>query len=94
MVAVVALLSSATLTVVGVLIMVGVIHGVNGAGEDLPTLLNVVCGIAGTLLWGLCTASQVDDLRKGVWPDLSPSSKGPVTIGAVEFDADDVDDDW
>jgi hypothetical protein len=93
-VAVAALLSTAALTVVGVLTMMGVIHGVNGAGDDMPTPLNVVFGMAGTLLGAFCAASQVSDLRKGVWPDLSSSSTGPVTIGGVELDADDVDDDW
>ncbi|MFI7108225.1 hypothetical protein ACIBK9_18115 [Nonomuraea sp. NPDC050227] len=95
-IAAVCLIFAAAVTVEGLLTIAGVIHGINGAGEDLSTPWNVLMGLFTAAFGIFATISLVDDLRTGNWQE--PSSSGE-NNGADEgddpaTDLDDVDDGW
>jgi hypothetical protein len=80
----------------GLLMVAGVIHGTNGAGEDLSTAWNVLLGLFTAAVGTLLTVSQVEDLRTGKWTELpAPGGNGGADDGDdAAIDLDDVDDGW
>ncbi|MEU1726185.1 hypothetical protein [Nonomuraea sp. NPDC005692] len=79
------------LTIEGLLTIAGVIHAINGVGEDLPPAGNVLMGLFAAALGIFLTITLVDNLRTGEWSEPSCSGENN---GADEGDdpAPDLDD--